>query len=110
MKPFNAPPPAGAQPAPLWGDEAHVRELLSDFVVDLEATRETVRIDRFTTGAEFRAYFASHYGPTIAVYNRLADDPTQIAALDAALDALGDDALSENAMEWEYLLVTATVR
>jgi SAM-dependent methyltransferase len=110
MKPFNAPPPAGAQPAPLWGDEAHVRELLGDSVVDLEATRETVRIDRFTTGAEFRSYFASHYGPTIAVYNRLADDPSQVAALDAALDGLADDALSDDAMEWEYLLVTATVR
>ncbi|WP_343871444.1 class I SAM-dependent methyltransferase, partial [Agromyces bracchium] len=27
MKPFNAPPPAGVQPPPLWGDEQHVREL-----------------------------------------------------------------------------------
>lgn len=110
MKLFNAPPPAGAQPAPLWGDETHVRELLGDAVGDLQARRETVRIDRFRTGAQFRAYFASHYGPTIAVYNRIADDPAQVAALDAALDALGDEALSAGAMDWEYLLVTAAVR
>ena len=111
MKPFNAPLPAGAQPAPLWGDEAHVRALFGDAITDVKATRETVRIDRFANGEEFRAYFASHYGPTIAVYNRNADDAAQTAALDAALVALGDEALGEDhVMEWEFLLFTATVR
>lgn len=111
MKPFNAPPPAGAQPPPLWGDEQHVRALLGDRVENVRATRETVRIDRFADGEQFRAYFASHYGPTIAVYNRNADDPERIAALDAALVALGDDAVgTDGAMEWEFLLFTATVR
>jgi SAM-dependent methyltransferase len=110
MKPFNAPLPAGARPAPLWGDEDHVRALLGDSVTDVRAMRETVRIDRFQSGEEFRAYFASHYGPTIAVYNRNADDPERTTALDAALAALGDDAIRDGAMEWEYLLLTATVR
>jgi len=111
MKPFNAPLPAGAQPAPLWGDEAHVRALFGDRITDVQVTRETVRIDRFRTGEEFRAYFASHYGPTIAVYNRNADDVSQTETLDAALAALGDGALDEDGgMEWEYLLFTATVR
>lgn len=111
MKPFNAPLPPGAQPAPLWGDESHVRALFGDAVADVTAVRETVRIDRFRDGREFREYFRTHYGPTIAVYNRNADDPDQVAALDAALDALGDSALgSDGAMEWEFLLLTATVR
>lgn len=110
MKPFNAPLPAGAQPAPLWGDEAHVRELLGDRVEDIEAVRETVRIDRFATGEEFRDYFKTHYGPTIAVYNRIADDAEQVAALDAALAELGDGELSNGTMEWEYLLFTARRR
>ena len=35
MKPFAPPPPPGAQPPPLWGDEAHVRELLGDRVTDV---------------------------------------------------------------------------
>jgi SAM-dependent methyltransferase len=111
MKPFNAPLPAGAQPAPLWGDEDHVRALLGDRIDNARVTRETVRIDRFADGEEFRAYFASHYGPTIAVYNRNADDSERIAALDAALVALGNDAIgADGAMEWEFLLFTATVR
>lgn len=111
MKPFNAPLPPGAQPAPLWGDESHVRALFGDAVADVTAVRETIRIDRFRDGREFREYFRTHYGPTIAVYNRNADDPDQVAALDAALDALGDSALgSDGAMEWEFLLLTATVR
>lgn len=111
MKPFNAPLPPGAQPAPLWGDESHVRALFGDAVADVTAVRETIRIDRFRDGREFREYFRTHYGPTIAVYNRNADDPDQVAALDAALDALGDSALgSDGVMEWEFLLLTATVR
>ena len=63
---------------------------------------------RFATGAEFRDYFKSHYGPTIVVYRSLADDPARVAALDAELAALGDRFLSDGAMEWEYLLFTAT--
>lgn len=110
MKPFNAPLPAGAQPAPLWGDETHVRDLLGNRVEDIEAVRETVRIDRFATGAEFRDYFKTHYGPTIAVYKRIADDAEQVAALDAALAELGDGELSDGAMEWEYLLFIARRR
>ncbi len=35
MKPYAPPPPPGAQPPPLWGDEAHVRELLGDRVADV---------------------------------------------------------------------------
>ncbi len=110
MKPFNAALPAGAQPAPLWGDEQHVRGLFGERVTDIRATRATVRIERFADGEEFRTYFASHYGPTIAVYNRNADDPERTAALDDALRTLGDDAISDHAMEWEYLLFTAAVR
>ncbi|QEW04472.1 class I SAM-dependent methyltransferase [Microbacterium lushaniae] len=110
MKPFNAPPPPGVQPAPLWGDDAHVRELFGASVTDFSAVRETVTIDRFDTGRRFREYFASHYGPTIAVYRRIADDPVQVAALDAALDELADAMIADGGMQWEYLLVTATVR
>ncbi|WP_448003479.1 class I SAM-dependent methyltransferase [Agromyces bauzanensis] len=110
MKPFAAPLPEGAQPAPLWGDEQHVRELLGDRVTDVTTERQTVDI-RFDTGEAFRDYFKRNYGPTIAVYNRIADDHDQVAALDAALAALGDNALdASGVMQWEYLLFTARVR
>ena len=42
MKPYAPPPPAGAQPPPLWGDEEHVRALLGDRVTDVVARRQTL--------------------------------------------------------------------
>ena len=113
MKPFAAPLPEGAQPAPLWGDEQHVRDLLGDRVTDVTAERQTVEIDRFDTGEEFRDYFKHHYGPTIAVYHRIADDPDQVRALDTALADLGRAHGLDRpggSMQWEYLLFTARVR
>ncbi|WP_350347597.1 class I SAM-dependent methyltransferase [Agromyces sp. G08B096] len=111
MKPYAAPLPPGADPAPRWGDEAHVRELLGDRVEALSANRDTVVIDRFETPEQFRDYFKTHYGPTIAVYARIADDPDRVAALDDALAALarehGVDGRGGGAMRWEYLLTTA---
>jgi hypothetical protein len=49
----------------------------------------------------------ANYGPTIAVYRLIADDPAKVDALDADLAALGDRFLDDGAMGWEYLLVTA---
>lgn len=110
MKPFNAPLPPGAQPAPLWGDEDHVRALFGDAIEDVRAERATIRIDRFRSATEFREYFASHYGPTIAVYARQEND-AQRATLDDALDELFRRyADADGVVEWEYLLFTATAR
>jgi hypothetical protein len=83
-----------------------VRALLGERVSDVVAVRETLAVDRFASGAEFRDFFKAVYGPTIAVYRSLADDPARTAELDAALAALGDDALSDGRMQWEYLLLT----
>lgn len=109
MKPFAAAPPPGAQPGPLWGDEEHVRALFGTRVSRLHLQRQVLRVETFATGAEFRDFFARYYGPTIAAYRNVADDPAQTAALDAALAELGDSAISDGAMEWEYLLAVATV-
>ena len=61
-------------------------------------------------GAAFRDYFKARYGPTIAVYRALADEPDRVAALDAALADLGDRHLTDGVMAWEYLLLTARRR
>jgi SAM-dependent methyltransferase len=108
MKPFAPPPPAGVQPPPLWGEEAHVRELFGDRVTELSATARDLSVDRFATGADFRDYFKACYGPTIAVYRSIADDPERVAVLDRELAELGDRFLVDGAMPWEYLLVVAT--
>ena len=63
------------------------------------------------TPAAFRDFFKAHYGPTIAVYRGIADDPARVAALDEELLDLArrfdHGADGRTVMEWEYLLVTA---
>jgi SAM-dependent methyltransferase len=111
MKPYVAPPPAGVQPPPLWGREAHVRELLGDRVEVIGADRRMLPVERFGRGEDFRDFFKATYGPTIAAYRNIADDPDRVAALDRELADLGDSAIAANGtMSWEYLLVTARKR
>ena len=106
MKPYAPPPPPGASPAPLWGRADHVRALFGDRVTDLVAHQQNLRVDRFADGAEFRDFMKLNYGPTIAVYRFIAEDPAKVAALDADLAALGDRFLIDGTMQWEYLTVT----
>ena len=113
MKPYAPPPPPGAQPPPLWGREEHVRALFGDRVTEVKARIESLTVEHFGTPEEFRDYFKRTYGPTIAVYRALADEPERAAALDADLVELarrhGLDG-SSTSMEWEYLLLTARRR
>jgi ubiquinone/menaquinone biosynthesis C-methylase UbiE len=113
MKPYAAPPPAGAQPAPLWGNEDHVRELFGDNVVDLVFRRQTIRMERSPSPVEFREYWKRNYGPTIAAYNFNQDRPEQLADLDrdflAFLETWNQSTQpGRTAYDAEYLLVTAT--
>ena len=111
MKPYVAPPPPGVQPPPLWGKEEHVTALLGDAVTDVKIERRTLRVDFYSRPDEFREYFKTKYGPTMAAYRAHADNPEKTAELDRDLDAVaarfqGDD----GTMEWEYLLLTARRR
>src|SRR5262249_22708679 len=113
MKPYAPPPPPGAQPPPLGGREDYVRSLLGARVTDVRAMRQTVRVSLFGRPEDFRDYFKARYGPTIAVYRGLADDPKRAAALDAELAELArrhDRGTGRTVMEWEYLLFTARKR
>ncbi len=112
MKPFAPAPPPGAQPAPLWGSEDHVRALFGDRVTDLGFERRTTVFDHCATPTEFREYWKRNYGPTIAVFAANAADP---AALDEAFLAFLTDwdtapAGQPARYEAEYLLVTARRR
>lgn len=108
MKPYAAPPPPGAQPPPLWGNQDHVTGLFGDRITDVTAERKMAHVDRFATGEEFRDYFKAHYGPTIATYRNIAEDPEKVAALDHELAELGRrHDRGDGKMAWEYLLFTA---
>jgi SAM-dependent methyltransferase len=109
MKPYVPAPPPGAQPPPLWGSEDHVRALLGSGVTDLVMERRTLPVPRFDSAEAFLDFFKRAYGPTIAAYRGLADDPARAAELDAALLAVARRfETGTGTMEWEYLLVTAT--
>lgn len=113
MKPYAPPPPPGAQPPPLWGQESHVTSLLGAAVDEVRTERRTVRVDGFASPEEFRDYFKSNYGPTVAVYRSLAEEPERAAALDRELVELArrnDLGVGSTVMEWEYLLLTARRR
>src|ERR1700744_1844901 len=94
MKPYVAPAPAGVQPPPKWGSEDYVRGLLGDGITDFTAQRRVLRVDRFASGAGFRDFFKTYYGPTISAYRGIAGEADRAAALDAAVAALVDPRLS----------------
>ena len=93
MKPYVAAAPAGVSAPPLWGSADHVRGLLGDRVGDVTMERRGLSVNRFDDGEQFRDYFKTNYGPTIAAYRGLGDDNERTAALDADIARLGDDAL-----------------
>ena len=112
MKAFAPPPPPGAQPAPLWGSEEHVRELLGDRITGAKARRQTLAVRSFHQPGDFVRYFKSHYGPMISVFKFIGEDAGKARELDAALTGLAEsfgDAHGDSPfqMEWEYLLFTA---
>lgn len=113
MKPYAPPPPPGASPAPLWGNEEHVRNLFGDRVVDLTVRRQTVRMDHCANPTEFREYWKRNYGPTIATYRFNQAEPDRVEALDRDFLAFLTEWNRGNgraAWDAEYLLVTATKR
>lgn len=78
-----------------------------------DASSEAPTPVTFGAPEEFREYFKRNYGPTIAVYRALAEDPERVAALDRDLDDLARRfgiGSGQPQMEWEYLLLTARKR
>ena len=57
MKPYAAPPPAGAQPPPLWGDPDHLAGLFGDKVTGVRTERRMLTVDRFRAPEDFLAFF-----------------------------------------------------
>jgi SAM-dependent methyltransferase len=111
MGPFAPPPPAGAQPPPLWGSEEHVHALLGDRVALRTLERHTLEVTAFARARDFGEHFKARYGPTIAARKNAAKDG-RAGELDAALDAFCDrwNRGTEDAarFEIEYLLAIGT--
>jgi ubiquinone/menaquinone biosynthesis C-methylase UbiE len=81
LAPYAPPPPPGALPPVLWGNEEHVRKLFGQQVESLEITRR----EYIESAASPRAYldlFKRTFGPMVAIYASLTDQPERAAALD----------------------------
>lgn len=104
-------PPAFASPPPLWGDEAHVRELFSGAGVALEFKRATNPFTGFETAEDWVDFMAVNHGPLLTARGRL--EPTggwedlreELIALTASLDQ-GEPGGGLR-VESEYLLTLA---
>ena len=113
MKPYAAPPPPGAQPHRCGA--LKITYVSCSVIVSSTYYRnsEPVRITHFAAPEEFRDYFKTNYGPTIAAYRGLADDPDRVEALDRDLAALArrfDQGADSHVVDWEYLLFVCRKR
>jgi SAM-dependent methyltransferase len=111
MGPFAPPPPPGAQPPPLWGSEAHVRELFGDRVEIRTEERDVLDVTAFERPQDYVTHFKDKYGPTIAAQKN-ASNNGRLAELDEALDRFCQEwnlGTPERArFEQEYLVTVAT--
>jgi ubiquinone/menaquinone biosynthesis C-methylase UbiE len=114
FQPYAPPPPAGALPPVLWGSEGHVQKLFGDRVASLEMTRAEY-VEQAASPREYRELFKETFGPVVAIYTSLADQPARANALDQAfLDFVTRANRSSRGgpahYPYEYLLVVARKR
>ncbi|MGH2715919.1 MAG: class I SAM-dependent methyltransferase [Solirubrobacteraceae bacterium] len=114
LAPYMPPPPPEALPPALWGSEEHVRELFGDQVESLEMTRRHY-VERAASPGDYRELFKQTFGPVVAIYASLGEEPERAAALDRAFLEFATRANSgqpEGPAEYryEYLLVVARQR
>jgi SAM-dependent methyltransferase len=113
MGPFAPPPPAGAQPPPLWGSEEHLRGLFGDRVELGTVVRDVLEVTAFERVRDYGEHFKAKYGPTIATRANAARSGRE-AEFDAALDRFCDEWGAETAdgarFEMQYLLTVGTRR
>jgi len=111
--PYVPPPPSGALPPVLWGSEEHVRQLFGERVQSLELSRREY-VERAATPSAYRDFFKRTFGPAVAIYASLADDPGRANELDRAFlefaERSNTGAPGSAEYRYEYLLVVARKR
>jgi len=115
---YAPPPPSGALSPLLWGTEDHVRSLFDDRVQSLNMTRHEYE-EEASSSREYLDLFKHTFGPMVAIYASLKDQPGRAEASASAVTEL-DDAFLQFIARWnrgaregpvqlpyEYLLVIA---
>lgn len=109
--PYMPPPVPHALPPLLWGSEEHVRELFGDRVQSLAMVRREY-VEKAASPRDYCAFFKQTFGPAVALYASIADQPDRVAALDRdflEFATCSNRGASEGPAEYryEYLLVVA---
>ena len=114
LAPYMPPPSPEALPPALWGSEEHVRDLLGGGAESLEMTRRHY-VERAESPRDYRELFKQTFGPVVATYASLAEEPERTAALDRDFLEFATRANSgppggPAEYRYEYLLVVARRR
>jgi 2-polyprenyl-6-hydroxyphenyl methylase/3-demethylubiquinone-9 3-methyltransferase len=79
--PYAPTPSPGALPPVMWGSEAHVRALFGERLDSLQMARRQY-VEQAASPDDYRQLFKETFGPAVAIYASLADQPERLAALD----------------------------
>jgi ubiquinone/menaquinone biosynthesis C-methylase UbiE len=112
--PYMPAPPPHSSPPTMWGSEEHVRGLFGSRVEQLELTRDEY-VEMAASPEDYCAFFKETFGPAVAVYASLADQPDREAELDRTFlefATRSNSGTSSGSAEYryEYLLVIARKR
>jgi 2-polyprenyl-6-hydroxyphenyl methylase/3-demethylubiquinone-9 3-methyltransferase len=115
LGPYLPPPPPDAASPLLWGSEAHVRELFGDRVSSLETSERELVESVPGAPIEYCEFYKQTFGPVIAAFASVEDDPERSAALDREFldfvtNANAGPPEGPTELRFEYLLVLARKR
>ena len=106
--------PPDALPPLLWGTEDHLRSLFAGGVQSLDITRQEY-LEEASSAREYFELFRDSFGPMVAIYAGLRNEPARMAELDEAflqyIRRWNRDTSEERVrIAYEYLLVVARNR
>jgi len=106
---FLPPPPPGVEPPPLWGVEAHAREMFTATGVPPEISRELV-LFRLDSVEDAVSEYADHFGPFVMARSMLEPQGRWEEFITAFRDLVARFNPAEDGgaeIESEYFLITA---
>ena len=107
----HLPPPAGAQPPPLWGSEAHLRSLFGAKAAKIDVTPRIFNF-RYRSAAHFIDIFRTWYGPVHKAFAALGAEKGAALERDLAelLNGLNRAGKASLVVPSEYLEIVVTIR
>jgi ubiquinone/menaquinone biosynthesis C-methylase UbiE len=111
---YAPPPPPGALPPTAWGSEEHVRALFGDRVAALEMSRNQY-VETAPSPRAYVDHFKATFGPAVAIYAGLADQPDRLATMDREFEEFAETSNrgapgGRAEFPYRYLLVVARTR